>query len=326
MSPDPAAPVPLGRTGLTVSGLGLGGAPLATYFWGNDPDSARSAVERALGAGIRHFDTAPLYGLGESERRMGEVLAHAERDRFVVGTKVGRLLRPSGDVPVERDAHFDFSHDGVLRSLEESLKRLTLDRVDIAHIHDPDDHVEEAISSAFPALAELRSQGVISAVSVGQSHALTNLVRETDLDCILLAGRYTLLDQTGLDELLPLCEERGVAVIAAGVFNSGVIADPKPGSWYDYAPAEPWVLQKVRTLSAICARHDVPIKAAAVQFPLAHPAVACAVVGMRNADEVDEDLELFRTRIPGDLWTEIRDEGLLDERAPLPGSRLGSSR
>ena len=323
MSPDPLAATPLGRTELTVTRLGLGGAPLATYFWGNDPESARSAVERALDAGIRLFDTAPLYGLGESERRMGNVLARAERDGFVVATKVGRLLRPSGDEPDERDALFDFSRDGVLRSLEESLERLGLDRVDIVHIHDPDDHIEEAISSAFPALAELRAQGVISAISVGQTNPLTDVVREVDLDCVLLAGRYTLLDQSGLDALLPLCETRGVAVIAAGVYNSGVIADPKPGAWYNYAPAEPEILEKVRALSAICARHDVPVKAAAVQFPFAHPAVACAVVGMRDAGEVDENLRLCAMDIPDDMWSEIKDEGLLDDRAPLPSSHAG---
>jgi aryl-alcohol dehydrogenase-like predicted oxidoreductase len=325
MSIDPVGQVELGRTGLTVSRLGLGGAPLATYFWGNDPGSARSAVERALGARIRHFDTAPLYGLGESERRMGEVLKRAERHRFVVGTKVGRLLRPSREKPDERDAIFDFSRDGVMRSLEESLERLGLDHVDIVHIHDPDDHLEEAISAAFPALEELRAKGAIAAVSAGQTRPLTALVRETDLDCILLAGRYTLLDQTGLDELLPLCLERGVAVIAAGVFNSGVIADPKPGSWYDYAPAKPDILQRVRALSAICARYDVPIKAAAVQFPFSHPAVVCAVVGMRDESEVDENLRLCAMEIPGDLWNEMRHEGYLDERAPLPSSHLRSS-
>jgi D-threo-aldose 1-dehydrogenase len=324
MSADPVSTVALGRTGLMVSKLGLGGAPLATYFWGNNPEAARSAVERALGAGIRHYDTAPLYGLGESERRLGDVLRHADRDQLVVGTKVGRLLRPTSDQPDEGEAHFDYSRDGVLRSLEESLERLGLDRVDIVHIHDPDDHVEEAITGAFPALAELRSQGVISAVSAGQTRSLTDVVREVDLDCILLAGRYTLLDQSGLDELLPLCEERGVAVIAAGVYNSGVIADPKPGSWFDYAPAEPDVLDRVRALSAICARHGVPIKAAAVQFPFAHPAVACAVIGMRDAREVDENIELCAMEIPDDLWAEIRSDGLLDERAPVPGAPLGS--
>jgi D-threo-aldose 1-dehydrogenase len=324
MSPDPIERVPLGRTRLRVSRLGLGCAPLATYFWGNEPDSARSAVERALSAGIRHFDTAPLYGLGESERRLGSALSRVDRDDFVLASKVGRLLRPSGDEPDERDAHFDFSRDGVLLSLEESLGRLGTDRVDVLHVHDPDDHIEEAISSAIPALVDLRSQGVISAVSAGVSQPLTALVREADLDCVLLAGRYTLLDQGALDEFLPLCADRGIAVIAAGVFNSGVIATPKPGAWFDYAPAEPEVLQRVRDISAICARHDVPIKAAAIQFPLAHPAIACTVVGMRDAHEVDDNVSLCSTAIPPDLWTELREEGLLDERAPLPGERSES--
>ena len=324
MTLDPLERVLLGGTGLSPTRLGLGGAPLATYFWGNEPEAARSAVERALSAGIRHFDTAPLYGLGESERRLGSVLSQVDRDGFVLATKVGRLLRASGPDPDERDAVFDFSRDGVLRSLEESLERLGLDRVDIVHIHDPDDHLEAAISTAFPALADLRSQGVISAVSAGQSQALTALVRETDLDCVLLAGRYTLLDQGALEEFLPLCVERDVAVIAAGLFNSGVIANPTPGAWFDYAPAEPQVLQKVRDLSAICARHNIPIKAAAIQFPLAHPAVACAIIGMRDASEVDENLRLFATEIPDELWAELREEGLLDDRAPSPGSNLGN--
>jgi len=319
MSLDPLAPVQLGRTGLTVTRLGFGGAPLATYFWGNDPGTARSAVERALAAGMRLFDTAPLYGLGESERRMGEVLASAPRDDFVVATKVGRLLRPTREEPDERDAVFDFSRDGVVRSIEESLERLGLDRVDIVHIHDPDDHLEEALTGAFPALADLRAQGVISAVSVGQTRPLTFLVREADLDCILLAGRYTLLDRSALDELFPLCEERGVAVIAAGLFNSGVLADPKPGAWFDYAPAEAHIFDTVRAIRAICDRHGVPIRAAALRFPFGHPAVTCAVVGMRSAAEVDDDLKLFATEIPDELWTELRDGGLFDERTPVPG-------
>jgi aryl-alcohol dehydrogenase-like predicted oxidoreductase len=317
---DPVAPVTLGRTGLSVSRLGFGGAPLATYFWGNDEGSATSAVERALGAGITHFDTAPLYGLGESERRLGGVLSRVDRDRFVVGTKVGRLLRPSHDQPDERDAHFDYSGEGVKRSIEESLERLGLERVDIVHIHDPDDHMDEAIGTAFPALAELRSQGLISAISAGQTHPLTALVRETDLDCLLLAGRYTLLDQTALDELFPLCQERKVAVIAAGVFNSGVIADPAPGSWFDYAPAPPEILERAERLASLCTRFDVPLKAAALRFPLGHPAVACEIVGMRNAEEVDENLRLASVAIPDDLWREMRAEGLIDERAPSPGS------
>ena len=319
MSLGALTPVELGRTGLSVSRLGFGGAPLATYFWGNDPGSARSAVERALGAGMRLFDTAPLYGLGESEQRMGAVLATAPREDFVVATKVGRLLRPSHDGPDERDAVFDFSRDGALRSIDESLERLGLDRVDIVHIHDPDDHLEEALRGAFPALAELRAQGVISAVSVGQTRPLTFLIREADLDCVLLAGRYTLLDQTALDELFPLCEERGVAVIAAGLFNSGVLADPKPGAWFDYAPAEEHIFEKVRAIRRICERHGVPVRAAALRFPFGHAIVTCAVVGMRNAAEVDDNLRLSATEIPAELWMELREEGVLDERAPLPG-------
>lgn len=325
-SVDPIAPVGLGRTDLTIGALGLGGAPLATIFWGNDEATACAAVERALASGIRLFDTAPLYGLGESEHRIGSVLGRTERDRFVVTTKVGRLIRQSQQVPGDREPVFDFSRDGVLRSLEESLQRLALDHVDIVHIHDPDDHLEEALNGAYPALHDLRAQGVITAISAGANHPgpLATLVREADMDCVMLAGRYTLLDQTGIDELLPLCQQRDVAVIAAGVFNSGILADPTPGSWYDYAPAEPQIVERAQALSDLCARHEVPLQAAAIQFPLAHPAVVCDVIGMRSAAEVDEDLRLAAITIPSELWPAMRDAGLLHPGAPTPEGHEGS--
>lgn len=316
---DPLAPTRLGRTDLLVGQLGFGGAPLATAFWGNDEASACAAVEHALASGVRLFDTAPLYGLGESEQRLGTVLSGADRDRFVVATKVGRILRSSGTTG-DLEPVFDFSRDGVQRSLERSLQRLGLDRVDIVHIHDPDDHLVEALAGAYPALHELRSQGLITAISAGANAPgpLMTLVREADMDCVMLAGRYTLLDQSGMDELFPLCLDRRVPVIAAGVFNSGVLANPSPGSWYDYSPAPNEIVERAQAISAVCVRHDVPLRAAAIQFPLAHPSVACAVIGMRTASEVDENIALGAVEIPDGLWSELRESGLLRDDAPTP--------
>jgi len=323
MAPDPLATVSLGRTSLSVTRLGLGGAPLATIFWGNTDEQARSTVERALGRGIRLFDTAPLYGLGESERRLGAVLRGVERDSITLATKVGRLIRPSLEDPGSMDAVFDFSSDAVRRSLYESLERLGLERVDVVHIHDPDDHLSEVLQGTIPALEALRSEGTISAISAGANHPapLLRLVTEADLDCVMIAGRYTLLDQSALDGLLPACAARDVAVIAAGVFNSGVLARPLPGSWYDYGPAEPQILERVEALGEVCERHGVPLQAAAVQFPFGHEAVACEVIGMRSPQEVDDNLAWLRTDIPVAVWSEMKDAGLLVEGAPTPSGR-----
>ena len=202
------------------------------------------------------------------------------------------------------EAYFDFSHDATLRSLEESLGRLGLDRVDVALVHDPDDHYEQARDETLPALARLREEGVVGAVGVGmnQSKLLCRFAREADVDCFLLAGRYTILDRSGADELLPLCAERGIAVVAGGVFNSGVLAG---GNTYDYAPASADVLERVAQLRGTCARWDVPLQAAAVQFPLRHPAVVTVLVGCRTPEEVDEDVQLVGLELPQGLWAEL---------------------
>ncbi len=225
----------------------------------------------------------------------------------MVSTKVGRLLRPGdsgwhGAPPLE--AYFDFSYDAALRSLDESLERLGLDRVDIALVHDPDDHYEEALAGAFRALERLRDEGVVRAIGVGikQTELLCRFAREADPDCFLVAGRYTALDRGAADELLPLCLERGITVIAAGVFNSGVLAG---GDTFDYERASPDVLASVGRLRETCARHGVPLPAAAIQFPLRHPAVACVLVGCRSAHEVEEDARLFTLDLPPALWDEI---------------------
>ncbi|TMC70577.1 MAG: aldo/keto reductase [Chloroflexi bacterium] len=325
---NPRERVKLGRTPLEVTRFGLGTAPLAGLYEAVAEDQAVSVISHAWSKGIRHFDTAPLYGHGLAELRLGKALHDQPRSEFVLASKVGRLLRAEappepgqsfrGTPPV--NPMFDFSYDGVMRSVHESLERLRLDRIDILHIHDPDDHYDQALQGAYKALDQLRSDGVIRAVGAGMNQAemLARFAREGNFDCFLLAGRYTLLDQVALDELLPLCVERGIAIIAGGVYNSGILADPKPGARYNYVTAPPALLQRAQQIQAVCDRHGVPLKAAAVQFPLGHPAVSCVVVGCRSAAHLDESLEMFEMAIPPALWQELKSEGLLPENAPTP--------
>ena len=320
--------MPLGRTALTVTRFGLGTAPLAGLFEAVDEATGVGVIERAWEAGIRFFDTAPLYGHGLAEMRLGKVLKQKPRDEFTLASKVGRLLRADalpepgqswrGTPPV--NPVFDFTYDGVMRSFEESLGRLGLDRIDILHIHDPDNHYDAALAGAYRALDRLRSDGVIGAVSAGMNQAemLTRFAREGDFDCFLLAGRYTLLDQVALKELLPECIKRGIAIIAGGVYNSGILADPKPGARYNYQTAPAELLERARRIRDVCARHGVPLKAAATQFPLGHPAVTCVVVGCRNAAQLDESLEMFDFEIPPNLWRDLKAKRLLPAEAPTP--------
>lgn len=272
-------------------------------------------VEAAWDAGLRFFDTAPLYGSGLAEQRLGTVLRTKPRDEFVLMTKVGRLLRE--DAPPDPgetfkgmpplNPVFDFSYDGVMRSVEESLSRLGMDRVEVLLIHDPDDNYEQALTGAYRALDTLRSEGTIRAVGAGmnQNEMLTRFARDANFDLFLLAGRYTLLDRSGADELLPLCLERGIAIVAGGVFNSGILADPGPGAHYNYRPAPPELVERARQVRAICERHGVDMKAAAIQFPLRHPAVTAVLTGCRSESELDENVRLFQSPIPDDLWTEL---------------------
>lgn len=287
--------------------LGLGTAPLGGLYDAVEEATAHGVVERAWELGVRYFDTAPYYGSGSAERRLGAALSGRPRDEFVVSTKVGRLLRPGESdwhsaPPLQ--AYFDFSYDAAMRSLEQSLERLGLDRVDIAFIHDPDDHFDDAVAGAYRALARLRDDGVVRAIGVGmnQTELLCRFAVEADPDCFLVAGRYTLLDRSAATDLLPLCAERGIAVVAAGVFNSGVLAG---GSTYDYTPASTDVLQRVAELRATCARHEVPLAAVALQFPLRHPAVEHVLAGCRTPQEVEEDVRLFELELPPDLWGEL---------------------
>ena len=309
---------------VTVTPLGLGCAPLGNLYHAISDETATATVERAWAEGIRYFDTAPHYGLGLSERRLGAALAQYPRDEYVLSTKVGRILEPdpSGasrlddqafEVPAACKRRWDFSRDGVLRSLEDSLERLGLDRVDIAFVHDPDDHFEEAVQGALPALAELRRQGVLKAVGVGmnQTPMLTEFIRKCDIDVIMMAGRYTLLDQPALDELLPLCQERGVSVLAAGVFNGGILATATPGTKYDYSDAPAELIAKAERIAAVCARHGVEMPEAALALPAAHPAVAAVVVGAHTAEQISANVARLRVEVPAALWAELIAEGLL---------------
>ncbi|MEV4758614.1 aldo/keto reductase [Micromonospora sp. NPDC049559] len=349
----------LGSTGVEVTRLGLGLAPLGGLYQRVGDEQAYATVERAWAEGLRYFDTAPLYGSGLSERRAGHVLAGKPRAEFTLSTKVGRVLDrvappatrngtgggatgstgggeraggpPSTAEPADHNDSiwaeatevepvWDFSPEGVRRSYAESLDRLGLDRVEVLHIHDPDEHYAAAVDGALPALVRLRDEGRIGAVSVGmnQSEMLADFVRTGHLDSVLLAGRYTLLDQSGLAELLPLARERGVSVIVGGVFNSGLLADPRPGATFNYAPAPAPLLARAQAVAAVCARYDVPLRAAALQFPFGHPAVATVLVGARSAEEVADAVAMFSYEIPGQLWRDLRREGLLSEEVPLP--------
>jgi D-threo-aldose 1-dehydrogenase len=320
---------PLGRGGLTVGPLSFGTAPIGNLGRVVDQDEWRGALDAAWETGVRYYDTAPHYGLGLAERRLAEGLAG--RDGFVVSTKVGRLLAPAAGegmddegfaVPATRVRVRDYSRDGVLASLESSLERLGLDRVELLLVHDPDDHRREALDGAFPALEELRSQGVIASYGAGMNQAemLADFVRETDLDVVMLAGRYTLLEQGALDDLLPLCVERGVSVVAAGVFNSGLLARERPRAevTYNYEPAPPGVLARVHRIADVLERHGTSLPVAAAQFALAHPAVATVCLGARSAAQVERNAALFDEPVPAAAWSELVAAGLLRADAPVP--------
>jgi D-threo-aldose 1-dehydrogenase len=316
----------LGSSGVPVSSLGLGCAPLGNLYTEVADADAQATITGAFDAGLRYFDVAPLYGHGLAERRLGEGLASAPRDGYTLSTKVGRLVRPVaasreagaeglGEFEIDRGSTvvFDYSGDGVRRSLDESLSRLGVGRIDIALIHDPDDHVDQALGEAYPALRRMREEGVIRAIGVGMnvSDIPARFVAEADIDCVLLAGRYTLLDQTGLVDLLPAAAERGVSIIIGGVYNSGILAGPIAGAKFDYRPASPELLARAARLDEVCGRHDVPLKAAAIQFPFGHPAVATVLTGARSVAELRENVAAQQRPIPVELWRDLVDEKLI---------------
>ncbi|MDT3318054.1 aldo/keto reductase [Microbacterium sp. KSW4-11] len=321
----PALPSRSIRGNVPVTEVGFGAAQLGNLNRTTTDDESTSAVHAARAAGITYFDTAPHYGLGLSERRLGRALAETPREEIIISTKVGRLLVDSPDtadlqdgegfvVPASVRREWDFSADGVKRSIEDSLTRLGTDRIDIVYLHDPDDHEEQATREALPALLDLRAQGVIRAVGAGmnQSAMPARFIEAHDLDVVMLAGRLTLLDQTGLTDLMPLAARRGVAVVAAGVYNSGLLSSTEisPDAHFDYAPASSEMLARARRLAAICRSHSVDLPSAAVQYSLRHPAVVSAVIGMRTAAHVESSIDRRTTDIPDELWVELDAEGL----------------
>ena len=319
----------LGRGGLQVGPLAFGTAPIGNMGRVVAEDEWAGALSAAWGAGVRYFDTAPHYGLGLAEQRLATGLAG--REGFIVSTKVGRRLAPGPGTGTDTEGFEvpdmlvrvrDYSRDGVLRSLESSLERLGLDRVDILLVHDPDEYYREALDGAFPALEELRSQGVIASYGAGmnQSEMLADFVRETDLDVIMLAGRYTLLEQNALDDLLPVWVGGLVSVIAAGVFNSGLLARERPreGVTYNYERAPTEIIARVHRIADVLERHGTTLPEAAVQFALAHPAVATVCLGARSAAQVQRNADLFDRQVPDEAWRELVAEGLLRPDAVIP--------
>jgi len=311
--------------------VGLGGAPLGNLLGEVAETDAVAAVDAAWEEGWRYFDTAPHYGLGLAEERLGAGLRSRPRDEYVLSSKVGRIIYEAEDAATDdegfaisttRRRRWDFSRDGVLQSIEDSLRRIGTDRLDVVFVHDPDDHYDEAVATAFPTLIELREQGVIGAIGSGmnQSAMLTRFVREIDIDVIMLAGRYSLIDPDGLDDVLPACLENDVQVVAVGIFNSGLLSQPRPapGATFNYEPAAQALVDKANQLADLCEKHGTTLPAAALAFPLFHPAVAGIAVGCRTPDEVHTNAALARTEVPTALWSDLKSAGLLREDAPTP--------
>lgn len=314
---------------LDVTSIGLGSAPLGGLFAPVSDADAEATIERAWSLGVRFFDTAPLYGFGLAERRIGGFLRRQKRDSFVISTKVGRLLRTADGISADDDHYkgtpparpqFDFSYDGVMRSVEESLARLGLDRVDILLVHDPDDHYDEAVGGAFRALGRLRDDGTVAAIGAGmnQSEMLVRFAEAAPVDCVLLAGRYTLLDQGALAALFPICLARSIGIILGGIYNSGILADPRTAPKFNYEDADPALVARALQLDALCREHGTELKAAAIRFCMAHPAVTVALLGARSADEIADNVAMAEKPVPTAFWHELRRRGLVDAQAPLP--------
>jgi D-threo-aldose 1-dehydrogenase len=330
-----------GRTGLEVTTMGFGTAPIGNQFRNVTEDDSRAVIAGAWDAGLRYFDTAPMYGHGLSEHRLGEVLRAYPRNEYVLSTKVGRMLKPVHDgnitspfwvnMPPFEVIH-DYSYDAVMRSVEDSLQRMGQSRFDILFIHDIDvwthgaelqaQYFRTAMDSGYKALEKLRAEKLVSAIGVGcnEWQVCETALRERDFDCFLLAGRYTLLEQDALDTFLPLCEARGVVNVLGGGFNSGILATGAvKGAHYNYAPAEEAILERVRKIEKVCKDLNVPMKAAALQFVLAHPAIPTNIPGTRTKAHLDENIALIEHPIPPEFWAAMKKQGLVRESAPVPG-------
>jgi D-threo-aldose 1-dehydrogenase len=332
----------IGNGGLTFTELGFGAAPIGNLYRAISDEQADAVLARAWDLGVRYFDTAPLYGLGLSETRLNRFLRDKPRDDYVLSTKIGRLLRrcEAGeerdcigkffDVPARKEV-YDYSHDGVMRSVEASLERLGVDRIDILFAHDLDifNHgsqaaldakLEELMAGGYKALASLRDQGVITAFGAGVNEwqPCQWMAEHGDFDLFLLAGRYTLLEQEALESFLPLAHKRGIGIIIGGPYNSGVLASgPKPGAFYNYDPAPQHILDQVARIEAVCKRHDVRMVDAAFQFPLRHPAVVSVIPGGQGVAEVDANLVAATAEVPDALWADLKAEGLMRADAPV---------
>lgn len=331
----------LGNSSVPVSPLGLGGGPLGNLYQAISDEQAAATVAAAWQVGVRYFDTAPHYGLGLSERRLGAALAEYPRQEYALSTKVGRLLHDhDGDAPDTVDQGFavaatarrewDFSADGVRRSLEASLQRLGTDRIDLVLLHDPDESPDPttALREAYPALHQLRAERVVGAIGLGTKHTdlMAQYAAATDLDALMVAGRYTLLEQPALAEVLPACQRRGISVLAAGVFNSGLlaVAAPDASRRYEYAPTPAPVLRRAQRLAEVCDRYQVPLPRAALGFAAAHPAVVSVVIGADAPAQIIQAAQwLAAPAPPAGLWRELHEAGLLDPAAPVPSSTPG---
>jgi D-threo-aldose 1-dehydrogenase len=332
----------LGKSGVEVPVIGFGGAPLGNLYRELPDEQARATVRAAYDAGMRLFDTAPFYGFGLSEHRLGEALRWLDRDSFVLSTKIGRLLRPEHPGRLDGGLFervlpfqpvFDYSHDGVMRSVEDSLQRLGTHRIDVLLIHDVDvwthgteaarlERFREVMDGGYRAMAKLREEGTVRAIGAGinEVQACEEFARAGDFDCFLLAGRYTLLEQAALDTFLPYCAERGISLLIGGPYNTGILATGAvEGAYYDYALAPPEVMDRVRRIEAVCARHGVRLPSAALRFPLGHAYVATLIPGARSPEEIEQNRAIFEADVPADLWAELKREGLLREDAPTPG-------
>jgi len=312
--------VSYGRAGLTVSALGVGCAPLGGLFSSVPDENVERLIARAMELGVNYFDTAPFYGHGSSERRVGHQLRQLPRGSFRISSKVGRVLEPGISTEpneyVDLDPYipvFDFSAQGIRRSFESSLERLGIDSIDILYIHDPDDHLDQAINEAYPELDKMRSEGLVASIGIGTNLAEigTRFVRETDIDVALVAGRFTVLDQIGLEEFLPEALRRDVSVVGAGVFNSGVLTNPVEGATYNYAPAPQEILQRAQAIHEAIRRFGVPAEAVGLQFPFRHPATKAVISGMRTVEELETNVAAFDVDIPDELWSELERRGLI---------------
>jgi D-threo-aldose 1-dehydrogenase len=316
----------IGRTGVQVTELGFGSAPIGNLYAAVSDEQAEATVDVAWQAGVRYFDTAPHYGLGLAERRLGRALSSHPRSEYAISTKVGRVLVPNDDpcgsdlaagfaVPDTLRRQVDYSAAGVRRSIEDSLDRLGTDHVDIALVHDPDLSVQQVIEETVPALQRMRDEGLVAAVGVGMNYwqLLAAIVDHCDVDVVMLAGRWTLLDRSG-QPLLDLCARRGVSVLAAAPFNSGILAQVEPSErdTFDYAPVTEPVLRRARELAALCRASGVDLPHAATQFPLQHPTVASVVAGLAGPDQVRLAAQRITQPVPAPLWQRLR------PTAPLP--------